>query len=163
MRDGLAMTPDRYPILFGFREVIFGSGFIAGVEVHGRANAEQEAVGEWWVYGVTPGAIADTGSSLATAVVAFRQRMKAVLVDFAEEAADFEAFQGATMAFLAATDEEAQAEWNAAREAVRNGRLDQEDLPKVSNPEEPSFRVVRLREPKPSDNVVEREPPALAA
>src|SRR5712691_4836085 len=95
LRPRPAMTdqtsPTRYPLLYGLREVIIGNGFAAGVQANGRVIAEQEEKG-WWIYGVNPGAVAESGSTLRDAVDNFRARFKTVLFDYAAEAPNFEAF-----------------------------------------------------------------------
>ncbi|MCC6808241.1 MAG: hypothetical protein IT381_12535 [Deltaproteobacteria bacterium] len=157
-------TTKKYPLLFGFREPIFGRKFVAGVKLHGRAMAEDEGDDGWWIYGVTPGALTDTGSTLVEAMTAFRQRLKAVLVDYAAEATDFASFKVHVSAFLKAVDEDANQEWEAARKAVRAGKVDVEGLglQRETAPGIPSFEVVELVL-EPSANSLNADGSSLAA
>lgn len=40
----------RYPLLFGFRDLIAGNGFVAGVAINGRALLVDEDDG-FWIFG----------------------------------------------------------------------------------------------------------------
>lgn len=149
------------PLRFGFAERIIGRGFLAGVVVRGRALAEQEDEG-WWIDGVNPGAIAEGGTTVRAAVADFRQRLKAVLIDYAEEAPDFDAFKGAVEAFFRGTDPDSEAEWAAAREAVRAGAVSLPELPKVTDSSPPSISVERLAL-APESNLLDDESSSIAA
>lgn len=157
-------TTTQYPLLFGFQERIFGNGFVASIQVHGQATAEEETDGAWWVYGVTPGAVAGTGSSLGIAVAALRERMKSAFVDCAEEADDFATFKTSVEAFFNATDREAEVDWENARLAVRSGAINRPDLDKAPDPRPPSISVEHT-EITPRANVVDDDVdvPCLAA
>lgn len=163
---GTSMTQStknpQYPILVGFTGEILGRGFVARVTVCCRAIAETELPGEWWVYGVTPGAVAGSGRDLQSAVLSFRERLKSVLADFMQEAAGFPQFKSEAEQFFYATDEEALSEWETARQSVRNGKLDLQDLPRDTKKAEPTISVVRLRI-RPSENVIDGNRSCLAA
>ena len=51
-----------YPLLFGFRDLVAGNGFVAGVNLNGRALLADEGDG-FVMYGVNPGGIAAGGSN----------------------------------------------------------------------------------------------------
>jgi hypothetical protein len=155
------MSVVQYPLLFGFQEPILCNGFIAGVAMRGRALAEQEDEG-WWIYGVVPGAIAECGGTLISAVDAFRQRLKSVLIDIADEAADFDAFKLGVELFFREKDADAEAQWQAAREKVRAGKLEYRDLPKDTSPGKPSIRV-ELLDANARSNALADEHSSLAA
>ena len=61
----MAESEDRYPLMFTYRDVISGDGFLAGITLSGRALMIKEN-DEWWMYGVRPGAIAETGKTPAS-------------------------------------------------------------------------------------------------
>lgn len=158
----MSTSGSHYPLLFAFHEAIVGRGFVAGVEVRGRAIAEQEGEGQWWVYGVNPGALAECGSGLHSAVENFRLRLKTALVDFAEEASDFQAFKQSATAFFATTDQDTEGEWEAARQAVRAGRIDLAELPKDRSERAPTIMVKELAL-EPGENPLGEAPSSLAA
>ncbi len=158
----------RYPIFFGFSEMVLCRGFVAGVTVSGRAMAEA-GDGGWWIYGVNPGALACGGPSLTEAISGFRAAFRTVLIDEAEEFAEFEQFKGAVEAFFQRCDAETEQEWNAARAEIRAGAGSaglMSDLPKDTSDRRPEIRVEMLRL-APSQNLVAgsdpHERPAIAA
>lgn len=153
-------TLQRFPLYCDFREVVVGMGFAAGVEVHARVIAEQEKAG-WWVYGVTPAAIADSGATLAEAVTNFRWRLKAVLFDFAHDSKDVEAFRALVSRFFKETDGATEREWDEARAAVRAGRVDMPGIHKERANRDAGVRVVLLKF-RPTENVLDGRP-TLAA
>ena len=81
-----------YPLIFTYRDAVSGNGFLAGVTVTGRALITRED-GKWWMYGVRPAGIAETGNTPNETFLSFRQRYSAVLFDIAAEAETFEAFK----------------------------------------------------------------------
>ncbi len=155
-------TTAKFPLLFGFHAAIVGQGFLAGVRASGRAIAERERADDWWILGVHPGAIAEHGSTLQDAVSRFRLRLKAVLIDFAEETADFAAFKREVESFFIATEPESEREWEMARQAVRAGKLSLAELPKVTDCPPPRIEVTIL-DLVPDANVLDDQPSSLAA
>ena len=79
---------ERYPILFGRRELIEGNGFIAGVEVNGRALLSNED-GEYWAEGINPGGFASKGAGPGEALASFCEELRVVLFDIALGASDW--------------------------------------------------------------------------
>jgi hypothetical protein len=154
-------SPVQYPLFFGFREPIVGNGFVAGVDLLGRAVAEQEDA-SWWLFGVNPGALADTGPDVQSAFCAFRQRLKAVLFDFAEEAKGFDEFKRMVEEFFQTTDGDTETEWKDARQAVREGRLNLAELKKETTQSAPRLSVVKLRL-APEENLLDSGASSLAA
>jgi hypothetical protein len=143
----------RYPLLFGFREVVLCNGFIAGVSVaDARALVEEEAPGQWWISGVNPGALADGGASFSEAIQNFCARFRMVLADYAAEAKEFSTFSEAATAFFHASDAETLAEWEAARADVRSGKATIGDLPHDGSNRSPKMEVQLLRL-QPADNL----------
>ena len=49
-------TTTHYPVLFTYRDVIIGAGYVAHVEASGRFLIEDKGTDEdVWIYGVNPG------------------------------------------------------------------------------------------------------------
>src|SRR5262245_11297759 len=106
----------RYPLLFGFRDLVAGNGYVAGVGItNGRALLVDEGDG-FWMYGVNPGGVAAGGKSLGEAQAEFRTAYKSVLFDLAAEARSFEAFKAEVERFVQETNNPTLAEWDAVRE-----------------------------------------------
>lgn len=148
-----------FPLIYGFRELIAGNGFVAGVEVNGRVLVKDEGE-EWWAYGVEPGGVAAPGPGGPEAYQAFRQAFHEVLVDSAVLTEDFGAFKAEVEA-LCARNEGWEAEWLEAREAIRAGRHVPEgpfsELPRRTAEAACSVTVVKLDDDRerpvtPSDN-----------
>ena len=111
------MSGVRFPLVFTFHDLIVGRGFVAGVELAGRALLVEEEEGSW-LYGVTPGGLAACGHEKAETLSAFRNRYRAVLQDLAAAAAGFEAFAAAVARFQ--SEESDVEEWAAAVVEVRS-------------------------------------------
>lgn len=148
------------PLIYGFRELVAGNGFVAGVEVNGRALLRHEDE-QWWAYGVEPGGIAAAGSAELDAYSAFRAALREVLIDSAVLTASFEEFREDVRRLGAQANEAWSAEWEAARLAVRSGELvpegDIAELPRQTKDTPFGVSVVRLddaseRVAAPSDN-----------
>lgn len=120
-----------YPLLFGFRDLIAGHGFIAGVDLSGRALLADEGDG-FWMYGVNPGGIAAGGGSAGEAQAEFRSRYRSVLFDIAAEARDFAEFERQVTQFVEETNTGTATEWDEAVASVRSGAVDADWLPKGS-------------------------------
>lgn len=151
----------RYPLLFGFRDLVAGNGFIAGVRVDGRALLVQEAENDFWMYGVTPGAIAAGGLTPGEAQAEFRLRYRSVLYDVAAEAKDFGEFRTEVERFFHQADQSEAVEWEAAVREVRQGQVSADWLPRGKAEARFGIEVVELKEPAPSMNLLDQA--ALAA
>ncbi len=110
----------KLPLYFRIWQLVFGNGFVASVEIVGRATAAED-FGILWIYGVNPGGIAQSGADLASAYSNFRRWFTEVLFDLAEMAGEFEEFRRTAEGFLRATDDDRVREWRAARQAIREG------------------------------------------
>jgi hypothetical protein len=108
-----------HPLVFTLQNAIEGCGFLAGITITGKAVMERDDNGEWWMYGVRPGAIAAGGNTPNEAFLNFKNRYKEVLFDFAEECEGFAEFENVTESFFNAEDLEEEARWGRALEAVR--------------------------------------------
>lgn len=110
-----------YPILYKLNELTQGNGFFAGIELHGRALAVEEEPGEWWAYGVNPGAIAGHGATLGEAFADLQRNFRRYLADQAEEAPNFQALRSELQRFFNECDAETLADWEAAVAAMKAG------------------------------------------
>lgn len=154
-----------YPVMFTLKDTVSGNGFLAGVTLTGRALMTKEADGKWWVYGVRPGAIAESGSTPEEGFLRFRNSYKNVLFDMAEGAIDYCAFRCAVENFYHQPDDEEEGKWNLAFEAIRSGKFvpDEEFFGKLPK-EAPELRPTKLhvaqidgqdQKFKPTDNVAD--------
>lgn len=152
---------NRHPLLFTLQDAVAGCGFLAGITVNGKALMQNED-GKWWMYGVCPGAIAESGTTPDEAFLRFRKRYKEVLFDIAEDCEDFSGFKKQVEDFFNAIDDEEQGLWNRALEIVRanNSSIPKQfkELPrKDANTHILGIEVERLesnhRQFKPADNV----------
>jgi hypothetical protein len=122
----------KYPFLFTFLDKVEGNGFLADVAVHGRLLAEEQD-GSWWMFGVNPGGVAAQGATRAEAYIEFRQSVMRVLFDLAvQSGTDFYAFRKAAKKFFDETNRPTEAEWQAARQQVRAGKITIEDMRRES-------------------------------
>ena len=108
-----------HPLVFTLQNAIEGCGFLAGITLRGKAVMEQDENGEWWMYGVSPGAIAGGGETPNEAFQNFMDRYKEVLFDIADECKTFLSFKAEIEAFFNAEDHAEAARWNRALEVVR--------------------------------------------
>jgi hypothetical protein len=153
LREGGApMT--HYPLLYGLNDVIAGNGFFASVSVSGRALLVDEGDG-FWMYGVTPGAIAAGGSTPSEAQLEFRQIYRSVLFDIAAEAQSFDELKAQVEQFFFVTDEATAAEWDAAVIEVREGRVDADWLPKRKADSKTGVKVELLEHAVPTVNALD--------
>ena len=113
---------EAFPLVFTFRDLLAGRGFIVAVETEGRAILAQEPEG-WTLYGVNPGGVSGGAEDRRGALADFRQGYTAVLDDIANEAANFAAFKAAAEALVHQTNEDAATEWETLRARVRAGDL----------------------------------------
>jgi hypothetical protein len=146
-------TPSRLPLLFSYRDTLFGPGMIIEVRVqNGRALYVEEADGGW-LYGVNPGGMAAPGASLADAHQAFRQTFSQVLVDLILDARSAAEYRAAVERFVHETNDAYAAEWRAAVEAVRALRSNPTALAKAPADSPLQVDVVVRQQAQVSDNV----------
>jgi hypothetical protein len=153
-----------YPLLFGFRDVVAGAGFWAGVAVDGRALLVEDEEGAWF-YGVEPGGIAGHGATAQEAHQDFRAGYRSVLSDLADEATSFEDFQRLAHGFLSTVNRPNEAQWREAVERVRAGEVNLDWLPQRSADKPRRHKVKELEEPRGAVNDPENQSPfqSLAA
>jgi hypothetical protein len=151
-------TMTRYPLLFEFKDQLAVRDHLVEVVSKGRVLAVQEPKG-WWFYGVNPGGLAESGGTSAEAFAAFRKVFSEVLQDIASSSTDVQAFKAEARDFFT-SNRPVQADWETAVEAVRQGLLNLEELPRKSadSPVGVEVQVVGL-----STLTLDRTPMALAA
>jgi hypothetical protein len=98
----------------------------------------------WWIYGVRPGALAETGVTPQEAFLRFRNTYKKVLFDMAEGFTDFESFKNEVERFYHEPDDEEERRWMGAFQDLRSGKV-QPELPFSSLPHEaPETRPTQI-------------------
>ena len=124
------MVQHHIPLFFTYHERVFGNGFLADIASRGRIlcatelTADDQGEREFWVYGVEPGSLAASGNDPDEAFKAFRKAFRNALLDLAEEAASFDAFEVAAKEMFHEINGPRELEWRAAVDAVRDGRID---------------------------------------
>jgi len=150
-----------FPLMFTFRDAVSGNGFLAGVTLSGRALMVCEN-GEWWMYGVRPGAISETGETPQETFLRFRNAYRAILFDIAEEAVDFDSFKKEAERFYQEPDNEEEGRWIEAFQAIRSGKVEAEapfsSLQKIAPETRPTQMTVECLNAQgarftPADNV----------
>ena len=141
-----------WPLCFTYTRSVIGTGFLAHVAFCGRTLAVPEADGVW-LHGVNPGAVAVGGANLAEAHKALHEALTKVLIDFAEQAPNFDAFKANVEAFYNQTDDDLKV-WEQAVANIKAGQVQPPDgVRRCPNPElyvrvEPK----RLDQLTPADN-----------
>ena len=110
------------PLIFTYRDIVYGAGLLAEVRVRGRVLAVEEQQGAW-MYGVNPGDLAASGATIPEAHAAFRQSFTAVLFDIAEDASSFDDFAVQTRHFINQANAPVETAWREAVEAHRTHRF----------------------------------------
>jgi hypothetical protein len=153
---------NHHPLIFTLNDKVSGDGFLAGITLTGRALMVKEDDGKWWIYGVRPGAIAESGNTPQESFAQFRTRYREVLFDMANDCKTFSAFKREVERFVKEVDAEEEERWNDALIAIRScsGPLPEpfSTLPR----EKPEASPVKVtvenlaaggRKFKPSDNI----------
>jgi hypothetical protein len=115
------MAEKAFPLVFTFPELISGNGFVAKVEVHGRALLVDEGDGDLWIFGVQPGSVAGGGKDYSAACREFKKSYLSVLFDIASEAQTYDAFVAEVRSFFDAVNGPNGEQWTAALAEVRKG------------------------------------------
>jgi predicted RNase H-like HicB family nuclease len=134
---------------------------------------KDEEDGKWWVSGVRPGAITESGNTPEEAFLRFRNTYKNVLFDFAEESRTYTAFKEAVESFYYQLDQGEEDRWLSALEDIRSGKVVPEpqffsQLPKEAPETRPSHITVERLDKEnarynPTDNVPDHFAMPLAA
>ena len=150
-------TPSRLPLLFSYRDTLFGPGMIIEVRVqNGRALYMEEADGGW-MYGVNPGGMAAPGSSLQEAHQAFRQTFSQVLVDLILDTKSEQEYRFAVEQFVRETNDAYASEWQAAVEVVRAQAPNTTGLSKAPAESPLTVEVVVREHAQVTDNVAQSD------
>jgi hypothetical protein len=129
--------------MFTFKDAISGNGFLAGITLSGRTLMVHED-DAWWIYGVRPGALAESGQTPQEAFLRFRNTYKTVLFDMAEEFANFDSLKNEIERFYHEPDEKEERRWTEAFRDSRSGKTQPED-PFSSLPKEaPETRPTQI-------------------
>ncbi len=156
------MSETTYPILFTYRDVLAGNGFVAGVEIKGRYLMSEEN-GEVWIDGVEPGGIGAGGSSDKEAAAAFRQMYQKVLFDIALEAKTFEEFKAEVEKFFRDVNDLISKEWWDAVKLVRKGKVTSSWLAQESADSNLGVRVHELCMDQAAASVTQKPEPTFNA
>ncbi|MCC7173411.1 MAG: hypothetical protein IT459_23400 [Planctomycetes bacterium] len=138
------------PLLFNFKQIVLGNGFIAGVRMTGRALME-EGDGEVWINGVSPASIAGGGQDRTSAFVDFRQGWESVLFDIADGVGSFEEFKGECERFLRSSVASLDRDWDDALAEVRRLKYTDPSLRTVSADKQ--TYVIEVCELKPAQSL----------
>jgi len=114
---------NHHPLIFTLQDAISGNGFLAGITLVGRALMQQDDESKWWLYGVCPGSLAESGDSPQDAFMRFRNRYREVLIDIAQEQPTFKEFKAEVERFFHEVDEQDARRWEDALIAIRSGNL----------------------------------------
>jgi hypothetical protein len=122
-----------YPILFGFRDLVAGNGFLASVAVNGRALLVHDDEGGYWMHGVNPGGLSAGGLDMGEAQRAFRETYRTILFDISADVREFDEFKAEVEQFFRETSGRLLSEWTEAVEGVREGKIHADGLPRVKS------------------------------
>ena len=111
-----------YPLIFSYGDKISGNGFLASVKVTGKALATEED-GLWWMSGVQPGGLLESGATPNEAFLSFRQKYGLILFDIAEEAHSFDEFKNLVEKFFGETNESEENLWAEAHSLIKAGKV----------------------------------------
>lgn len=145
------------------QDAISGDGFLAGITLSGRALMRKEDDEKWWMYGVHPAGIAESGTTIEETFLRFRNKYKETLFDIAQENRSFDTFKAEVERFFYEGDDDEQL-WEKALLAIRSGAIAPpapfSNLPRESPESKPSQITVERLDRKdkrfvPSDNVTD--------
>lgn len=141
-----------WPLCFKYTGAVLGNGFIAHIELTGRVLAIQDTDGVW-LNGVTPAAIAVSAPTIVEACPVHREALTRIFIDFAQESANFDAFEAHVREFFNQGDDEIN-DWNDAVARIESGKETiPEGLKRCPNPEV-ALKVTRrtMEQLTPADN-----------
>ena len=132
------------PLVFSFRELVIGNGFIASVQMSGRALMDEDD--ETWITAIAPVGFSGGGAERTEAFAAFRRTWFEILVDIASDSEDFPTFKRECESFLMGTQDDLTEDWNQALAFVRENGVTDERLRTASADEHRvSFSVDEIR------------------
>jgi len=161
-----------HPIMITLQDTISGAGFLAQITLSGRTLLRKDDDGKWWMHGVRPAAITESGATIDEAFLRFRQAYKQYLFDVAQDSQDFSEFRTEVERFFNETDEDCQV-WDNSLRAIRRCKGFAPPEPFSNLPREsPETRPARIEVERldnqlkrfvPNDNVTDRYSVAIAA
>ncbi len=138
-----------YPLVFTFHEVIVGNGFVAKIDLSGRAVlVEDKEEAGTWLYGVEPGAIAGGGTDYSAACREFKKSYLSVLFDLALETKTFDEFKKEVEAFTRAVNIPNQIAWETALKEVRKSGTGLDGFARVNAESHPPAVEVSQLDPQ---------------
>jgi hypothetical protein len=117
----MSKTVQEHPIIITLQDTVSGDGYLAQITLSGRTLMREDD-GKWWMYGVRPAAIAESGGTINEAFLRFRQAYKEVLFDIAQESKSFDEFRTEVERFFNEGDADEQS-WENALKAIRTGNI----------------------------------------
>lgn len=151
-----------YPLVFSFRDLIAGNGFVAAVAMDGHVLLSEEE-GGFWMYGVQPGSVAAGDVQRDSAFKAFKDSYLSVLFDIAAEATTFEQFDEKVKVFFAQVNEPNAKDWAWALAEVRAKNMNLPNLarlPAESRP--PALMIAKMAPERANSGVNEFDVMAMA-
>jgi hypothetical protein len=118
----LLVHVQEHPIMITLQDTVSGDGFLAKITLSGRTLMRKEDDGKWWMYGVRPAAIAESGHTIDEAFLRFRQAYKEVLFDVAQESKSFNEFRSEVERFFNEKDGDGEL-WEASLRTIRNEHI----------------------------------------
>jgi hypothetical protein len=145
----------RFPLLFSFKNVLVGNGFVAGVAMDGRALLVEEEDGVWMMYGVNPGGMAAEGATKDEAMEQFRVSYDSILNEIAAGSSKFKELEAEVQRLFHQVDDEDA--WIAAVDEVRRTgeKNNWEKSIRADSPR--SVQIVKLTR-RNADPVMNRDP-----
>lgn len=96
------------PVSFHFHCVAKNGRYEVGMYCRALMEKDED---EFWLYGVSPGAIADAGPSPEKAIENIKNRMRLVLEDMWNDSAGFGEFKNTVEEFFHQVDQESLEDW----------------------------------------------------
>lgn len=117
---------DRLPIIYSYRQVVVGNQFFATVYLQGHAILSTCEADEVWMEAVAPAGFAAVGPDRGCAFAAFRDAWHKVLIDIANDSANFSDFHARCGEFLSSAHPDFVDEWQElVAEVNRTGFTDE--------------------------------------
>jgi hypothetical protein len=136
-----------YPLIFKFTRPIKTDNYHVVVSTRGRILMKQEFE-KWWVYGVAPGGLAESGESPKEAYFNFMNSFWEIIQDISCEQQDYFSFMNDTNSFIKTASHPEEEEWQEARNTVRSNQMESDDpfndLEKITRESYPNATYERL-------------------
>ena len=119
-----------YPLFLSYQGAIIGNGFVAKINARSQVLASAERDG-WWLYGVHPGGVAESGDTLDEAHARLGETLRLIFIEIAAESDSFDGFREHVKRFFDETADSVVNEWTAAVQVVRQMGDGSLGLPKI--------------------------------